>query len=115
MNTYRVSEMLKWHKWSKNVDRCELCGIPGIVYGFMPTSGYCVYSCCGAGGQGIIWNQTDKKWKCIDCGSVKSDDPDYYWTPKTVKEAFKPPVPKSCVCGAEKTKTTHAFWCDIKN
>lgn len=27
----------------------------------------------------------------------------------------EPPKPKVCVCGAEKTKTTHADWCEVKN
>lgn len=78
----------------------------------------CVFSCCGGSGH-IRWDGTSTQWKCTDCGSVKSNDPNYYWAPS---KAYKPSsfpswceTPKKCECGGATAKTTHAHWCPVKN
>lgn len=85
---------------------------------------FAVQSCCGGKGN-IRWSDTNKQWSCTDCGSVKSNDPSYYWTPRAStpidpNDLFKSPqwltpqAPK-CECGGTKANTTHAFWCTVKN
>lgn len=78
-------------------------------------------SCCGGSGA-ANWDQSAQKWKCSDCGTIQSSDPTYIGNgfkgivddiEKELEKLY--PAKKKCVCGGEKTKTTHAHWCDIKN
>lgn len=75
-----------------------------------------MYSCCGGSGH-IRWNDTDKQWKCSDCGSIKSNDPNYFWSPKRPDAPVYPSwgsVTKQCECGSDKTygnAAGHSSWC----
>lgn len=76
---------------------------------------FAVQSCCGGSGH-IRWSTTDKQWTCTDCGSIKSNDPNYYWSPKNGPDSPVYPTwtSKKCECGSEKTygvNTGHTSWC----
>jgi hypothetical protein len=73
-----------------------------------------VFSCCDGKGT-ANWDQNNQRWRCSDCGATQSTDPTY------LGGGFKPASPDKqitsggCICGGEIAKTTHAFWCNIKN
>lgn len=92
----------EWFNYARG--HCGGCGSPRIE------------SCCGGSGH-IRWSGDEKQWKCTDCGSIKSNDPNYYWSPKDSPEKVYPTWSKSpkCECGGTTAKTTHAHWCPIKN
>ncbi len=71
-------------------------------------------SCCGGKGN-IRWSHSNKQWSCADCGSVKSNDPDYWISNKSVTPETPLWTSPKCECGGTKAKTTHAHWCDVKN
>ncbi len=75
-----------------------------LRYGVGSTS----MSCCG--GKGIsIWKDSSKQWECSDCGSPKSNDPDYLYGSTPEKKGpwritdWKTPTTPQCECGADKT------------
>ncbi len=76
-----------------------------------------IQSCCG--GAGVVrWNATDAAWKCTDCGSIKSNNANYYRenTPGIGVDLANSPYDTlfKCQCGSEKVhgnNTGHSSWC----
>lgn len=105
--------------WKVAFDDTEFLTVPetfdSSYYEKIYPSWFMMQSCCGGTGN-IRWNTSDKQWKCTDCGSVKSNDPNYYWTPKTRPDA--PAYPtwntiKKCTCGSSSVGSNkHSDWCD---
>lgn len=48
-------------------------------------------SCCG--GKGVsIWKDSTRQWECSDCGSPKSNDPDYLYGSGVKEKDWRPPA-----------------------
>lgn len=65
--------------------------------------------CCG--NVPTIW--TKGQWQCSECDGVVT----YQEKQMSLDNLFDsdPVVAVTCDCGAEKAKTTHAFWCSKGN
>lgn len=107
------------HKWGYG-NKCVGCGIrqsTRSIFSGINDQGSCskhIFSCCqGKSGGSSRWDNDAQAWKCTDCGSPTSTDPNYV---SGKSEEFKPwwvRTPKQCECGGEKAKTTHAFYCPL--
>jgi hypothetical protein len=72
-----------------------------------------MFSCCGGKSGASRWDPVANAFKCIDCGTPTSTDPSYVGTKVVEDKPWWTKTPKSCECGGEKAKTTHANWCPL--
>lgn len=104
---------------------CDKCGLQqDDLYPLVPPSPpisscpqFLMFSCCQGKGT-ATWDPVIAAWKCKDCNTPQSNDPNY------IGNGFKqsPYEPKKsgtgqCTCGSTKTYgvgATHADYCDIK-